>query len=185
MTVKKKPQSKKQTLTMIASVILATVTLFILGSMGLSVKHENIAIRQEINKILIPDKEVYTKSMSTEEVKTYKETLQKHLDEFLSDTMNKGYENYNQGRKFLNIVFFTSSSGLRTNNANTHDELVNYYKDFSYTIDDISGQYKGKKVRLLVKINVKYKGETVNEGSLYLFSLDSKGNIIGGTYYAK
>lgn len=182
---KKLKRERKRKITKIISVTITAATVAVFGFLAIKQSQHNQNVRQEINQIQLPDKEVFKQTMTTAEVANQKSILEEQLDGFKADTIEKGYKGYTKAKRFMKVIFFSSSNDLKADNANTHEELVNYYKHFTYTIDDISGEYRGQNIKLLVKMTVKQDGVNISDKGLYLFTLDNKGNIVGGTYYGK
>lgn len=184
----KKLQNNRKLIRVITAIVTG-VAMIGLGVLSYLQMQKNNAIQQKINQVQIADKVEYAPVMTTTQVETQKELLEARMNEFLKDEMTTNYDGYKKARNLLRSIFFASSTNLDTaTETNSHDDLVEFYKDYSYTIDDISGAYvssNNENYELYVKLTVKQGDYTVHDGIYYSIKMDNNGHIIGGAVYGE
>ena len=98
------------------------------------------------------------------------------------------YKGYGNAEKIFRTVFFSSSSGLSSDDKRNPDKKREFLSHFSYEILDVSGDFEKKgsdRSVLFVKMNISFDGNPLFTGQYYSFILDKENRLVGGTMYGE
>lgn len=174
------------TLKIITVVVLVAVCigLFLINNGN---HREYNELENKKKSITVAKKAKFKDSLDANEVKKYKDLLDKKIKGYLNYDLPEGVMNTdNTGIQVIKSRV-TPSDTQNFDKKTSKKKFIEYYSDVDYKISHVAAQKDGKgNVEVLALVDTKFKGREIAENyKLISITFDSDDRIIGGSIYGQ